>query len=490
MLALTPISAPEAAALRDTAVAIGGFSARIEDLGAFAKKLPLQQTSIGNLVNIDAAFAESFITPIQNYLAPTTANPTVEGLKGVIDLAIADLPQLTGSVSVVNNPGSLLSFTIDAKYTRSVDAKYDLAKAISDKENLRDLIQIEGKLNAKLNFALDFKITIGIDRSKASATAGAYVSFDDDAAENKISASIDLGTQSPVIATVGFLGVTLENPTANLALSVSFDTVVDPAKGLFDRVSLAQLSANDLKTAVKVTPDLTSGANKFELKLPIKSNLNGLTLSTAEIKFDEQNLFGTASPKEIEVNTAELSEFRTVSADGFFNALQQLQNTFGGMNSFDTEIPFTGGKKLSDVLNIGDAFGSKIVGASALPNKELAAAFKNAQEFADKVAKRTTYVPKTATSPAEILFDVSFDHVFHVATFPMEFGAGIGQLSIQSDSTLKVDAALAAALEIGIKLEQPGASFKFGDKTELSELNGGKGIMRWCRNSGRAQSLE
>ncbi len=431
--------------------------------------MPLQQTSIGNLVNIDAAFAESFLTPIQNYLAPTTANPTVEGLKGVIDLAIADLPQLAGSVEVVDTPGSLLSFTIDATYTRSVKADYDLAKAISEKENLRDLIQIEGKLNAKLDFKLDFKITIGIDRSKASATAGAFVSFDDAAAENKISASIDLGTQSPVIATVGFLGVTLENPTASLALSVSFDTVDD-------RVSLAKLSANDLKTAVKVTPDLTSGANMFKLNLPIKSNLNGLTLSTAEIKFDEQNLFGTAPPKEIEVNTEELSEFRTVSADGFFDALQQLQNTFGGMNSFDTDIPFTSGKKLSDVLNIGIAFGAKIVGASALPNKELAAAFKNAQEFADKVAKRTTYVPKTATSPAEILFDVSFDHVFHVATFPMEFGAGIGQLSIQSDSTLKVDAALAAALEIGIKLEQPGASFKFDDDTLLSKLNGGKGI--------------
>ena len=99
LLALSPISVPEAAALRDTAAAIGGFSARLEDLGAFAKKLPLQQTSIGDLVDIDAAFAESFITPIQIYLAPTTANPTVEGLQGVVEKAIADLPQLTGSVS-------------------------------------------------------------------------------------------------------------------------------------------------------------------------------------------------------------------------------------------------------------------------------------------------------------------------------------------------------------------------------------------------------
>ena len=38
LLALSPISVPEAAALRDTAVAIGGFSARLEDFGALAKK--------------------------------------------------------------------------------------------------------------------------------------------------------------------------------------------------------------------------------------------------------------------------------------------------------------------------------------------------------------------------------------------------------------------------------------------------------------------
>ena len=285
-----------------------------------------------------------------------------------------------------------------------------------------------------------------------------------------------MGTQSPIQATVGFLGVSLENPTASLALDVAFDTVVN-------EVSLAQLSANDLSTAVTITPNTDVGANKFELTLPIQSTLNGLTLSTANIKVDKPNLFGTAPAPapEIQVNTAELSEFRTVSVDGFFNALQQLQSTFGAISTFDAEIPFTGGQRLSDVLNIGDAFGAKIVSASADPanQTELIAAFKNAQEFADKVAKRITYVrAKTTapTSPAELLFDVSFDHLFNVATFPIDFGAGIGPLSVQADSTLKVDAALAAALEIGIKLEQPGASFGFGDGTELSTLNGGKGV--------------
>ncbi|TWU49227.1 PKD domain-containing protein [Rubripirellula reticaptiva] len=467
LLAVTPLSYSEAGAIRNTVASIDGFASRLQDFGAFKTQLPLVDTSIGDLVNIDAAFGESFATPIETYLAPTTANPTVEGLQAAVNQAIADLPQLSGTVTVVDTPGSLLSFTIDATYGRSVDINYDLADAISQNENLRDLITIDGALTAKLNFAIDFNITIGIDRTKPTAADGAFISFDDDLAQNKISASIDLGTPSPIQASVGFLGVTLEDSTASLALSVSFDTVAQ-------RVSLAQLSADDLTTVVDVTP--TPGQNSFSLHLPIRTNLSGLELFTAGIDFDEPDLFDTATPPEIQINTEELSEFRTVSANGFFNALQQLQNTFGSINTFDAEIPFTGGKTLSDVLSIGDAFGAEIIDASAdaTSQDQLVAAFKNAQEFAAKVAERTTYVPKTATSPAEILFDVSFDHLFNAATFPIEFGAGIGELNIQADSSLRVDAELAAALEIGIKLEQPGASFGFGDATLLSTLNGGE----------------
>lgn len=466
LLALTPISVPEAAALRDTASAISGFSARIEDLGAFAKTLPLQQTSIGNFVDIDAAFAESFITPIQNYLAPTTVNATVEGLQGAVKRALDDLPQVSGEVEVTDNAGKL-SFTIDATYTRDVDVQYDLANAISDNESLRDLIQIEGDLSAKLNFTLNFKITIGIDRTKPSAAAGAFVSFVDN--ENSISASIDVSASTPIKASVGFLGVELDNPTASLSLNVAFDTIQQ-------EVNLSALTSADLSSIVIVTPSSAVGANKFDLHLPIITDLGGLGSITSSIDFDKVAIFGDLA--ELKVNTEDLAEFQTISNDGFFNALQQLQNTFGAINSFDAEIPLTGGKRLSDVVSIAEAFGAEIIGASANAgaNDKLIAAFKNAQEFANKVASRTTYVAATSTSPAELLFDVSFDHVFNIATFPMDFGAGIGELSIQSDSTLKVDAELAAALEIGIKLEQPGASFGFGDGTALSTLNGGKGL--------------
>ncbi len=470
LLSVTPLSAAEVGALRDTTAAVSGFSSRLVDFGAFKESLPLLDGGIGNYVNIDAAFAESFALPMQNYLAPTNTNPTVEGVKEVIDRAIANLPHLSGDVTIQIDPldpRSILSFTIDATYQRTVDVKYDLANAISDNEDLRDLIQIEGDLSAKLNFTLDFNITIGIDRSKPSAVAGAFVSFADN--ENTLSASIDLTTASPIKASVGFLGVELDNPTASLNLSVAFDTIQQS-------VNLSELSAADLSTIASVTPSTAVGANEFDLHLPITTDLAGLGSITSSIDFDEIDIFGAAAAPK--VNTEELAAFRTISTDGFFNALQQLQNTFGAINSFDAEIPLTGGKRLSDVVSIAEAFGAEIIGASANSgaNNELIAAFKNAQEFADKVASRTTYVAATSTSPAELLFDVSFDHVFNIATFPMDFGTGIGELSIQSDSTLKVDAGLAAALEIGIKLEQPGAGFGFGNLTYLSDLNGGKGI--------------
>lgn len=472
LLAVTPISAPEAAALRDTTAAIEGFALRLEEFGNFNTHLPLLDASIGDLADIDGAFGQAFVNPIRDYLKPTTANPTIEGVEAAIRQATAALPQFTlDDLSHVNNavsdPDPELSFTIDATYTRSVDVKYDLADQVS-----QDLIEIDGDLSAQLNFTLDFKITIGIDRSKPTAADGAFVSFDNGAGQNKISATIELGTPAPIKASVGFLGVTLENPSASLNFGLSFDTIQNTT--IQDRVTLAQLSSPDLQTIANVTPN---AANEFHLNLPIKTEVSGLVVGSSSVKIDELNIFGVPTP--VVVNTTpEVTAFRAVSANGFFNALQQLQNTFGSINTFDAEIPFTGGKTLSDVLNIGDAFGAEIVGASADSGTadQLTAAFKNAQEFADKVAKRLTYVPKTATSPAEILFDVSFGHVFNVATFPIDFEGGIGPLDIQSDSSLMVDAELAAALEIGVKLEQPGASFGFDYNTLLSSLNGGEGV--------------
>ncbi len=471
LLAVTPISIPEAAALRDTTASISGFAARLEAFGNFNTHLPLLDVSIGELADIDGAFSQSFLEPIRNYLAPTNVNPTSQGVEAAVNRTFAELSsQLSNKSILVVNNSSLLSFTIDATYTRNVDVNYDLANHVSP-----DLIEIEGDLTAKLNFTLDFKITIGIDRTKPTATAGAFVSFDNDTTQNKISASIDIGTPKPIQASVGFLGVTLENPTASLNFGLSYDTI----SSLSDRVTLAQLSAPNLQTIALVTPD---AANEFHLKLPIKTNLAGLELGTSSVKIDETNLFDVVEAPVV-VDAPNLTEFHSVSASGFFNALQQLQNTLSGISTFDAEIPFTGGKKLSDVLSIGDAIGAKIIGASANSgaNNDLTAAFKNAQEFADEVAKRITYIPKTTTSPAEILFDVSFDHLFNVSTFPMDFGAGIGELSIQANSNLKVDAELAAALEIGIKLEQPGAGFDpdsdsikgLEDDTKISELIGG-----------------
>ncbi|XZE56469.1 PKD domain-containing protein [Planctomycetaceae bacterium SH139] len=454
LLAVTPLSISEAAAIRETTALIGGFAGRLETTGFLAETLPISELGIGSLVDIDAAFSDAFASPLQSYL--TTANaPTVEGLKHAVDTAIIDLPELSGTVTVIDT-AELLSFQIDGSYQRSVDVRYDLASEIS-----ADLIEIEGDLSAQLDFTLNFNITIGIDRTQASATAGAFVEFADAAGENNISASIDANGSGPIAATLGFLGVTLASPTVStLSLAVAFDTVES-------RIKVAELTAVDLSSVVTIEAD-----GDFDLTLPIETDLTGLGTINSTISILDSNLFdGVAA--SIDVDASELAEFRTLSASAFFNGLQQFQNTFGGLDIFATEIPFTGGKTLDEILSIGEAFAAEITTPAADPTNQDEAGFNHAQAFGDKSAETIQYIPATAGQPPELIFDVSFDHLFNVATFPIDFGAGIGELSIQADSTLMVDASLAAALEIGVKLEQPGASFGFGADTLLATLQGG-----------------
>jgi Ca2+-binding RTX toxin-like protein len=504
LLSVTPLSPQEIAAFRDTASAIDGFGAKLQDFSSLSKQLPYQTTTIGDFVDIQGDFKESFVTPILNYLNPSS-RPTREGLKAAVDQSLVDLTsqgKVSGAQSVeLIADSTLLSYKIDAIYHRSVDVTYDLANAVS-----ADQIAIDGKLAAKLNFDFHFNITLGIDLTKASTVAGAFVGF----GTNTITASMTATTPTPITANVGFLGVTLENPTAILNLNLSFDTTT-PTK----KVLISEISAPDLTNFLTVT---TTGANNFSLNLAIKADLLGLEAASASLAINDANLFDTIQPT-VDVNAAAFADFRTLSASSFFNGLQQVQNTLGGIDAFDTEIPFTGGKTLSDVLNLGVAIGSKVTGPAADPKDGKSPGFKNAQGFGKQVADRVQYVPmvsgqvngaskttpikitttstnglvngqrvfiagvkgneaangtfyarvadtdtttfelytnpqltagvtgttdfisstgtwKNLSAPSELLFDVSFDHNFNIATFPMEFGVGLGDLSIETPPVL------------------------------------------------------
>lgn len=462
LLAVVPITADETANLRDAVSTIDGFAARLQDFSDFATDLPMLEAGIGQLANLEQAFGETIVSPVQQYL--NSAGPNVAGLIDAVTSVIDRSDHITGSIT--KSPTDL-AFTVDVSYVHNVDVQYDLADTIS-----ADLIVIDGALDAQLEFTLDFNITFGIEGASSPRAGTAFIEFDDANVENQITAAVTFDSLGPdpisIGANVGFLGVKLQNPAATLNLNASFDTVQP-------RVNLAVLTKEDLVGVVSI--DTPSTGNSFDLTLDIQADIAGLAAGSSNLSVGDTDLFDT-TPPTFDVNAFELAEFRTVSAGGFFGAVQQIQNTLGGINAFDTAIPFTGGKSLSDIVNVGAAISANVTGVAQDPENQDQPGFTTAQQFADKVADHLLYIPGTGDAPAELLFDISFDHVFDVTQFPIDFAGGIGELSIETavDAFLDVDAELAAALEIGVLLQQPGAGFGFSSSTTLASLRGGKGI--------------
>ncbi|MCA9062266.1 MAG: hypothetical protein KDA96_04385, partial [Planctomycetaceae bacterium] len=460
LLSVTPLSEPEVAALRDVVGAVDGFGERLEDLGDFTKSLPLIDRGIGDMVDISGAFHQTFVGPIQDYL--NTASPTVEGLQAAVQQVIDNVSGITGSFSS-GNTSDELSYTIDATFMREVAVELDLAEQFSG-----DLINIQGTLAATLTFTFDFNLTFGFDRTVASISDGVFVSLADH--ENTVTASIAVNTTDPVQASVGFLGVTLVNPTAALNLTAEFDTTSQ-------NVTLADLSSGDLKSLV----DLTSSGD-FDLTLPIQTTLAGVNVAGAKVQVHDAMLFDSTAP-EFTFAGPDLDSFRTISPNGLVSALSQAANVLNEVDVFDIVIPFTGGKHLSEILNIGHAFASQIIDPSTRPDSGSEAGFGTVQQFISMIADAATY----SSSSRTLEFTVSFDHIFDVVSLATDFGSSLGNLNdfqLTADASLNVDAELQAKFKIGIVLAQPGATFNpdgdgvFGleDDTNLSELNGGQGI--------------
>ncbi|PAY21344.1 hypothetical protein CKO51_01835 [Rhodopirellula sp. SM50] len=461
LLAVTPLSPGETAALRDTVSAVQSFGDRLDQYAAFAQSLPMIEATLGEQIDIGGAFGQSFVRTIQSFLdAP---NPTKEGLETKVGTTLGDRGTIDSSISPTE-----ISFTIDASVERSIKTEFDLSEHIPNSSMI-----IADKLEAELKLKLDFNFTFGIDRTATSATAGAFISFDDDAEQNKLSASLSFAPNvAPLAANLGVLGITLEDPTASVSLMASFDTITE-------KVSPSQLLTSELSSLVKITTP-NAPDNEFSLELDVKTTLEGIDAADAKVTITD-SLFDS-NPPTISVDVGALSSFRALSPTGLLSALDQASNTLGGLNAFDTIIPFTDGKKLSETIKLADAFESKVIQPATDSQQEGQPGFSSLQQFVVKVADGVQFVLPDANDPNpvnEIVLDFSFEHVFDIAAFEMDFGEGLGDLigiELDASTRLNVSADVGADFQLGIKLIQPGASFGFDDSTLLSALNGGRGV--------------
>ncbi|TWT93960.1 PKD domain-containing protein [Stieleria varia] len=468
LLAANPLSAGESAALRDTVAAIESFGNRLDQFGDFANSLPMIDFTIGEQVNIGGVFQESFVAPIQSLLSGN--NATQENLTTSLNTLLGTLPNVTGTVTP-NITATEFSYTIDASYERSITTEFELAKYFPN-----SLITIADTLEAELKYTLDFNITFGFDRTTTTASAGSFVSFSDDANENKLTAELTFSPNvAPLAANLGILGITLEDPTATISLMASFDTIDQPGMQA-GRVTPAQLLSTDLSSLITITTP-NAPDNEFTLELDVKTTLSGADNGTAKISVTDSDLFDTTAPT-FSVDVGELASFRALSTTGLLSALQQAGNTLGSLKAFETDIPFTKGKKLSEAVDLADAFESEVIAPATDSEVEGQPGFTSLQDFVDKVADKVEFViPPDAIN--EIILDFSFLHVFDIASFGMDFGSGLGDLNgfeLDASTSLNVSADVGADFQLGIKLTQPGANFGFGDSTLLSSLLGGNGI--------------
>lgn len=148
---------------------------------------------------------------------------------------------------------------------------------------------------------------------------------------------------------------------------------------------------------------------------------------------------------------------------------------------FQTEVPFTDGKKLGDVINLRDAFDAKVLdkaresetntlGAVADPGRETnidvrTAAFKTVQELATRLGNRIGYMADLnldtdpVTKQPGLLFEIDFNHIASLPDTSLNFDVDLGELAkfgIER-SNLGVSAQIDAQFDFIVMLKAPGS---------------------------------
>ena len=151
----------------------------------------------------------------------------------------------------------------------------------------------------------------------------------------------------------------------------------------------------------------------------------------------------------------------------------------GNSVAFEREVPLTGGRTFGDLLDLGAAFAAQVTShAGSDAPDDGGPSFATAQQLAALIADNVRYVDDPIAGPT-LVFDVGFEHLFEVATYPLEFDIDLGDLSgisVGANSNLAVEADAAVNLSFGVALRKPGANFQLTESKLLGALNGGQGV--------------
>ncbi len=492
------LTASEKQGLREAVESLSGFTTNLEQSELLNTVIPILDKKIGQIVDVDQLFRQQFQAPIEKFL--DSAEPTSEdlqklfqsGLNGVANAALGKMPTLP---AIVPNVSFAASFDIDISknYQFEVDLGEQL-KAAGLEANI-------GKITTDLNFELHFGAAIDIDLAKIGGAPSDIVKItlkDGTKTEGSRLVAKVTSTLSNMDLNVGIAGAAVTN--AQLALDVALPMDFGAAGA-----SSLQLSPASLRTTAANVPNVfglkTDGAANKSLRLtmPLTVEIGGSRIIDNQAlivkdddlfdrKFDLAKVASDASnPNVYVVMPDELRDFKGMSKTVLVGLFDRITDYFGNISQsevFQTEIPFTDGKKLGDVLNLREAFDTKIVSktrqsatntagqiintATGIASDARDVAIKNVQDLATRIGNKLNYKSdlnldgdnNPATNPARgLLFQIDFNHVAQLPDAALNFNLELGELGKLAieQSKLKLSAQVDAHFDFVVLLQQPGS---------------------------------
>ncbi len=277
-----------------------------------------------------------------------------------------------------------------------------------------------------------------------------------------------------VTGSMGFLRVKLnEDPavTPNTGIDVSGTidvSLTDPGSVSADgRITRSEFQSGNLLDVFDASIDATFDIDGLRLSADagLTTTLGSIGVSLAgDSPSDPGHVQSLAElqnlPSQIVVTgLGDFLDFNNLTAQGVLAALEQLcawLDQFGDTALFGTEIPFTDGRTIGDVLDLKQAFVARLTGP--VQSQSGQPSYANAQELAEQLALSLGVDPSVVAAnydPAtdELTFHLILSHDFAPVVVPIDLGLDLSPLAVlTSDSEVSLGATAGLELTIGIDL--------------------------------------
>jgi Ca2+-binding RTX toxin-like protein len=436
-------------------------------LGPVLSRLPLRGATgtdlrLADLIDVPGVLKTMVSTRVKQYLSAAT-DPTAAGLAAF--LATNQPAGLSVSISPVTtvSDGSEVRLALQFTASRTTSGLRPALGAEADALglSLRGAASVTATASLAASLDLGVKLNVGGVAQPGSfflRFRGATVSVSAQVADLDASAR------------VGLLDATVTDGSFRVDGSVA----TAPTKSYDADLILGQLQSASLADMIRVTP-----AGSLALDLPITATLSaGIPGFTARYTVNQPALFGTTAATVATSGFPALAPFTSLSTADvveMFGKLGSWLESLAGSPLHAASVPFVASTSLADVLDHAGTFRAlvfaKLADADGLPR------FGSVQEMLAALGASASVQYDAAAST--LTFPVSFTRKLAALTGRgIDLGVPLGALGDvrASSGVVTVTPTVTGEFTVGLDLRPLGSGVTIAASTNLSTLNGGRGI--------------